>query len=117
MISNDDSPNITRPFNYAEWFLSRRKEVTMQTLLTTTDKSELSFEQLLAFKVAEGEDFEEEPFRTFLESLSELTLFKMFVSVKGDPSQARLPDIWAEIDQFIEQHKFVFEAELSNTHL
>ena len=28
-----------------------------------------------------------------------------------------MPGILHEIDQFVEQHKFVFEVELSNTHL
>ena len=87
VLGNDNEPpSITLPFDYAQWFLERRKELVMQQLLRDIDKSYLAFEQLLAFKVAEGEGFEEEPFTTFLEGLSELTLFKMFVSVIGDPS-------------------------------
>jgi len=37
--------------------------------------------------VAEGEDFAEEPFQTFLDSLNEIALFRMFVAIIGDPGQ------------------------------
>ena len=46
-----------------------------------------------------------------------MTLFRMFVNVIGDSSQNRIPPVSKEIDQFLEQHKFVFEVELNNSHL
>ena len=71
----------------------------------------------MSFKVAEGEDFELATFETFLKSLDEVSLFKLFKSVRGSASQELLPSIANEISQFMQPHKFVFEAELDNSHL
>ena len=45
------------------------------------DKNFLTFDQVLAFRVAQGENFREQEFQLFLDTLEELQTFKIFTTI------------------------------------
>ena len=91
LIDSDDVLN--RFSGYENFFIKRLEGVdaggsfSYQELedfhekLIEMDKNFLEFNQVLAFRVAQGEDFALKEFKQFLETVDELIIFRMFATI------------------------------------
>lgn len=112
-----------RFIGYQTWFIRRLEQLrgrelhSFQDQLSDIDKSHLTFEQVLAFRVAQGESFDPKEFKQFLATLDELSTFQFFVQIvlQEQSDQAITPQML--LKQIREDQKYVFKIELTNSYL